>query len=271
MSKNIIREHRFEDIRGFEFGVTFWGKPFFTVFLYYIDGILIDTGQKRMRKDILRVLDNFSFSRIILTHHHEDHSGNAAVLKSIQRVPVLAHPETVEKLKRPFKILPYQKVMWGDMTPVECLPLPESIETDKYCLEPIHTPGHSKDHTVFIEERKGWLFTGDLYLGDRIKFFRSDERMAETIESLKKVLTYDFDTILCSHHPRNSGGKEHLRRKLEFLENFHQTVLALHAQGFIETEILKQMDMKEETLMKVLTCGNVSRINMVRSSLLAVQ
>jgi glyoxylase-like metal-dependent hydrolase (beta-lactamase superfamily II) len=42
---------------------------------------------------------------------------------------------------------------------------------------PVHTPGHAKDHTVFFLPEKGVLFSGDLYLADHIKFFRSDKNM----------------------------------------------------------------------------------------------
>lgn len=33
----------------------------------------------------------------------------------------------------------------------------------------------------YLESQHGWLFSGDLYLGERIKFFRSDEKIDQQI------------------------------------------------------------------------------------------
>jgi hypothetical protein len=51
------------------------------------------------------------------------------------------------------------------------------------------------------------LFSGDLYLADHIKFFRSDENMGFQIESLKKVTNLDFNMLLCGHNPRRKTGE----------------------------------------------------------------
>jgi len=99
-------------------------------------------------------------------------------------------------LKKPYSILPYQKYVWGRTTPVRVKRFPQIIETPSGKMIPVHTPGHAKDHTVFFLPEKGVLFSGDLYLADHIKFFRSDENMGIQIESLKKVINLDFNTLL---------------------------------------------------------------------------
>ena len=48
--------------------------------------------------------------------------------------------------------------------------------------------GHCRDHTVYLEASAGWLFAGDLYLGERIKYFRGNERIDQQIASLRRVL-----------------------------------------------------------------------------------
>lgn len=75
-------------------------------------------------------------------------NGNAAALKTRLNIPVYGSTETARKLARPYRIFPYQQLMWGATEPVDVSPLPEVFELNGLKLKPVHTPGHSKDHTV---------------------------------------------------------------------------------------------------------------------------
>ena len=48
----------------------------------------------------------------------------------------------------------------------------------------------------------GWLFSGDLYLGDRIEFFRTDEKIDQQIQSLQIVLQHGSIRHPCYLIPR---------------------------------------------------------------------
>ena len=41
---------------------------------------------------------------------------------------------------------------------------------------------------VYYEKNKGWLFSGDMYVADKIKYFATYESMLTQIESLKKLI-----------------------------------------------------------------------------------
>ena len=41
--------HLFSEIEAFEFGYGPVGKPFMSVYVYVLDGIIIDTGQSNIR------------------------------------------------------------------------------------------------------------------------------------------------------------------------------------------------------------------------------
>ena len=140
------------------------------------------------------------------------------------------------------------------------------MESNRYKLVPVHTPGHSKDHTVFWEEKNGWLFSGDLYLGQRIKFFRSDEKIFKQIQSLKKVLKLDFDALFCAHNPCSRNGKPKLKQKLQFLEDIVGQVQKLKDLGMNHKAIFKRMDSGKDKSIKLMTMGNVSFVNMLRSA-----
>ncbi len=262
----ICNSFQFGDVEAYEFGYGFIVRPPMNVFLYCIDDILVDTAQPLMQKAVIEVLRDKRISRIVLTHHHEDHSGNAAVLKELKRASVYADPRAREKMRAGFKILPYQHVMWGRPGTLDVLPLDAKVEGDKYTLTPVHTPGHSEDHTVFLEENQGWLFSGDLYLADRIKYFRSDEKFGDTVESLRRVLKLDFEALFCAHSPSPSNGKELIRRKLHFLEDILGEVEDLLEKGYEKKEIVKKMSKEEVTFIKLATMGDVSLARMISSA-----
>lgn len=266
---HVIRENRFGDIRAFQFGFGPVGPPIMSVHIYWLDGVLIDTAQSHMQKQVLAALDHRKPERVLLTHHHEDHSGNAAAISRRFGVPVFGHGLTREKMSRSFAIRPYQHLIWGAARPLLVTSLDGAIETRRFRLEPIHTPGHSKDHTVYLETQNGWLFSGDLYLGDRIKFFRSDERIDETIDSLKRVLAHDFASLFCGHRPCPENGKARLQRKLSFLESFCGRVQMLCRQGYPEKAIVRMLDDRQDLRVKWLTLGNASKANMIRSAIRA--
>jgi glyoxylase-like metal-dependent hydrolase (beta-lactamase superfamily II) len=266
----LVKHLDFGPVQGFELGHTPFGQPFITTHVYFVDGVMIDTGQKHLSREIQHLVADFPVQTILLTHYHEDHSGNAAMLKHLLDVPILGHPITIEKLKTPFKIFPYQKLLFGAAGSVEVLPLPNLVETDNYCFKPIHTPGHSRDHMVFWEAEQGWLFSGDLYLGDRAKYFRADERIKDEIQSLKIVRELDFDSVFCAHHPKVRDGKKSIIRKLDFLENLYGSVEELYKQGFDIGQIMRKLKIKETYFLMMFCFGNISARNMVRSVINAI-
>ena len=264
---NLIKADQFDSVQMIQLGYSPLGSPLMSVFMYMVDGLLIDTAQHHMAKAIGGLLGGKSLSGIILTHHHEDHSGNAAMINRRHAIPVMAHPLAVEKLRRGFPIRPYQRLVWGKAPPLEVTPLPATVETDRYAFTSIHTPGHSKDHTVFLEKNHGWLFSGDLYLGERIKFFRSDENFGDQIASLKKIMALDFDTLFCAHNPCLKNGRQKIKNKLQFLEDLYGNVRKLAERGYSEKAVINALDPKNDRGVKWFTMGNVSFANMVRSAL----
>lgn len=265
---HLVEKHDFGDVHGVEMGFAPIGRPFMTVYFYQVDGILIDTGQHHMQRYALDLLETLApIHRILLTHHHEDHSGNAAALHKASGAPLYAHPLTIAKLRPGFRIRPYQHLVWGSAPAVVPAPLPARIVSDQITLVPLHTPGHSRDHTVFFEAERGWLFSGDLFIGERIKFFRADEDIHAQITSLRKVRALAFDSLFCAHNPSPTDGPRKIGAKLAFLEALRERVRALHQKGCPENEIIARLDPRRDRFVKWFTTGNASFANMVRSAL----
>ena len=105
---HIVNSRQFGEIKAFEFGYGPVGRPYMSVYVYLLDGVIIDTGQSHMRKHVIEQLQSAKPYVILLTHHHEDHSGNAFALGDCHRVDVFGHPLTAQKMALKRKILPYK-------------------------------------------------------------------------------------------------------------------------------------------------------------------
>jgi glyoxylase-like metal-dependent hydrolase (beta-lactamase superfamily II) len=260
-----FKKHDFGKVCAWELGWSPMGRPLMTTLCYRVGSIFIDTGQSHMRPEVMRAFGEKTVEAVLLTHYHEDHSGNAAALQSRFNVPVYASAQTAQKLSAPYRIFPYQHLIWGPTKPLRTAAFPAELEIDGITVIPVSTPGHSRDHVSYLVSAHGLLFSGDLYLSERIKYFRADERIDDQIISLKKVLTLDFDALFCGHHPRPKDGKRHISEKLGYLEDFYGSVATLAEKGMDASQIMKMLGLKEQTLVKIICFGNVSMKNMVLS------
>ena len=262
----IAESFQHEDILGLKFGYQPIGRPRLFAHIYFIDGLLIDTGLSHARKSILEATRQLDVQQIFLTHHHEDHTGNINALKAQHQCKVYASKACCELMKAPPKLSLAQQFTWGNRPPQhDLLPIGGTISTPNYHFQLIPIPGHAPDMLALYEPERKWLFSADLYLNSRIDYFLRSESMAQQIVSIKTILQLDFDALLCSHKPRLENGKEHLTNKLHFLEDFYQQVAVLHQQGCSAKEIFKRLRLKENWFVRLFSGGNLSKLNMVRS------
>lgn len=259
--------YEFDGVYYYRFSVYRLGNNVQTVYTFVLDDLLIDTAQKHNRENILKVAQQHNIQKIILTHHHEDHSGNVAFLMNELKIDAYAHPKAIEILRTGYNISPLGILLNGEVEKAELKSVLETdlINTENYSLQPIFTPGHANDHYCYFEKNKGWLFSGDLYVADKIKYFALYESMFTQINSIKKLVALDFDTLFCSHNPKVKDGKQRLINKLQFFEDFSGKVRNLYNEGKRSKEIFSLMNMKENYYYKVLTAGNFTAENMVKS------
>jgi glyoxylase-like metal-dependent hydrolase (beta-lactamase superfamily II) len=257
----------FGSVVGMKVGYAPIGKPLIPVIFYYVDNLLIDTGAYNTRPSLQRFVQDNRIDQIALTHYHEDHAGNAGFLEKMLNVPVYGHLATVSALRNNVALKPYEYYMFGRLEKAKITPLPKVIETERYKLYPIHTPGHSKDHVIYHERNEGWVFSGDLFLSSRIKFFRKDENIRQTIRSLQKIIALDFDSLFCGHNPKMSQPKTYLNAKLEQLLQLMDEVQRLINEGLTDKEILRRLSKgKEVFLAGLITLGDVSYKHIIASA-----
>ena len=235
--------------------------------VYRLGRTIIDTGPPNQWKVIGPFLRERGIDRALLTHHHEDHSGNGAHILQEFRVPVIGPRESITPLSQGFPLCFYQKVLWGRPSPFQPEALTGDIETGEGTrLRPIHTPGHSKDMTCYLEPGRGWLFTGDLFIARRTKYLRRDEDLHQQILSLRHLKSFQFDTLFCSHRGIVKNGLEAIRDKYDFLLELCEQVKALNETGLLPAEIGVRLLGRGDP-MRWVTGGQFSKMNLIRACL----
>jgi glyoxylase-like metal-dependent hydrolase (beta-lactamase superfamily II) len=238
---------------------------------YWVDGLLIDTGCAHCSTEFQRATAGLPLRQVVSTHSHEDHIGSnglcqdrgAAIWAHVLALPYLADPRTL-------RLHPYRHIFWGTPRPSTAAAVGQTITTEHHEFLVIPTPGHSPDHIALYEPRRGWLFTGDAYVGGRDRALRAGFNIHQIIDSLKKLAELPTARLFPA-----SGGvvldpAATLAGKIAYLEETGQKVMALHAQGRSPSQIRDALFGHEMTIAYV-TLGDFSGLNLVRSYLAGLQ
>ncbi len=235
-------------------------------YVYLLEGLLIDTGPASFMEGLLAFYKQNDIRQVVLTHHHEDHSGTAAWLQRHKNVPVYVHKSAVRDLSTPVQLPFYRRKIWGIREPVRAHPLSEEINTERHTLSVLYTPGHSDDHVALLDQQNGRLFAGDLYLGKKLKYILKHENIPLLIRSIEKTLQYDFDSLYCGHSGVVKNGKQALKFKYQFLTELQEQVKSLRDRGYSEREIHRKF-FEIKWMQEILTFGEASSRHIIRSIL----
>jgi ribonuclease/clavin/mitogillin len=269
----VIEKYSHEEINYWKLGTSWWGKPGIYVHSFLIDGLLIDTGHTYIKKEFLQVLSEKTINKVILTHHHEDHSSNVDAIKRQHKIEGFASPLCCNIMQEPPRLEPARRLTWGQNSAADLLPLDfsEKLETNSFSFDILETPGHAVDQISLHEKNRGWLFSGDIFIHDYVKSFMRDENIYHQIDSIKLLLELDFDALICNHQPVFHKGKKRLRNKLQFLEDLVGKV----REEFIKTNSVSQtmnsLRIKENHFLKGFSLGQLSAKNMILSVISGIE
>lgn len=256
----------YQEVTGFKFEALPLLKTRMYSIIYYVDGLLIDTGHPKAHKNVVLATKELKINQVFLTHFHEDHSGNLNHFQTTFHPKIYASDLCCKMMKSPPKLSFAQKILWGNRKPfLNLSPKKDVIKTDNYQFTIIPIPGHSDDMVALYEPNKKWLFSADLYINSYIGYMLKNESIAQQIQSIKTILKLDFNVLFCGHNPQLTHGKEKLKEKMNFLESFFEDVKQLYQKGYTSKEIFKQLQLKEMILVTFLSGGSLSKMNMVKS------
>lgn len=256
-------------------------KPFWTS-LFLVDGLLIDSGapgaQEEFREFITFLDDKERVDKCILTHWHEDHSGGAKILTEEFNIPVYTHEKNLEKIRNGFEYEDFRQMTWGyPFSPapkVQPLPPPPILtRSGKYEFEIFSMPGHDAGLIALIERSQGWAFVADAVLPKFLRIFRKTnikESIEEIYNSMKALLTHVKDleklNIFIAGHGLFEDGRKLITEKINELDEMHEKVHALKAQGYSDRKILRTT-LGKEGMIGNFTRGVLSKMNLVKSLL----
>ncbi len=237
--------------------------------VYRLGSTLIDTGPPNQWPVVRRFARERHVERVLITHHHEDHGGNAARLTRELDAGVFVPERGLEPMRRGFRLRPYQRIIWGRPDRLEARVCPEETALEGGLrLRAIASPGHSPDMTCYLEPERGWLFTGDLYIASKPRFMRADEDVNDQIESLRRVLDLGFDTLFCAHRGVIVDGRRAIEAKLDYLRSLRDEARRLRGEGRSIREITRTL-LGRETFLSLITFYHFSKTNLVRGCLRA--
>ncbi len=268
----MIKLSHYGDVIRIDSARTIAGRGHYWSTAYLIDGLLVDTGCAYSADELIRILGNKQIVNIVNTHSHEDHIGaNSVFQKRRKGLRIFAHPLALPVLDNPRKKQPlqlYRRVMWGWPKPSmgKSVEDGEVIETEGYAFQVISTPGHSPDHICLYEQKREWLFTGDLYVGGKDRALRKDYDIWQIIASLKRIAELPLKNIFPGCARVRDNPRKVITNKINYLEKMGNKVLELHRQGKSESAIARFL-LGGPMLIEFLTSGHFTRRNLVRSYL----
>jgi glyoxylase-like metal-dependent hydrolase (beta-lactamase superfamily II) len=243
---------------------TVAGRPLYRGGAYLLGNVMLDCGPPATAREVVSWLGNRTVDALLVTHHHEDHSGGAALLMRERGLTPYIHASGVRPLAHGYEIQLYRRLVWGRPEAVEARPLPPVVDTGGVRLEVVETPGHCPDHVCFYDRSRGWLFTGDLFLGERQRYLREDEDLEQTIASLRTAVALPLERVFCAHRGPLRDGPAALRRRLDHLTTVRDQARELMAQGLPDAEIARRVVGPEGPLTWI-SRGRFSALNFVKS------
>jgi glyoxylase-like metal-dependent hydrolase (beta-lactamase superfamily II) len=233
---------------------------------YLVDSLLVDSGLAYTVEELVDFLKDKPVKTVVNTHHHEDHIAANALLKERYDVELLAHPLAVNKINQPATLYPYQEEVWGYPTPCQVKEIGHIVTTNHFRFEVIPTPGHDRDHICLFEQKQGWLFTGDLFVGTHPNVVRPQDDIRQIITDLKKVKDLRPRLLFPAPGKVITEPVPALEQTIQYLEDLGRKVTELHDKGLSPTEIMKQIFGNEAPLAEF-TQQQFSSLNMVKSFL----
>lgn len=189
--------------------------------------LLVDSGMSGQKQTLLKLLGNTRLAGLVLTHHHLDHAGGAAVLYQRFGMPIFAHPADIPYLTKerrrprfpPIPLLGDWIANNVDAVPTAAL---RAVEEGQEVMgwQVVHLPGHTPGQIGLLKD--GTLIAADALRswGGRIEVPPSivNADTAQAKQSALKIARLPFEVALVGHGPPEGFSREQVLQALQRLE-----------------------------------------------------
>jgi glyoxylase-like metal-dependent hydrolase (beta-lactamase superfamily II) len=231
----------------------------YAVSAYLTRGILIDLGFPAVWGELADFIDHARPAGAIITHHHEDHGGNAE-LAARRGLPLAASEATLALLREGEPIGLHRRIIWG--TPGRLVSPVEALACDALRLIP--TPGHAADHHVVWDAERETLFAGDLFLGVKVRAAHPGENPRELARSVRAAAALRPKRMFDAHRGLVPDPVGALLAKAEWLDETIAAIERRVADGWSDRAIAREVLGREDAAHYV-SRGAMSKINFVRA------
>jgi len=183
--------------------------PSYSILIRDEEVVLIDTGCGI--ENLKRIKKEYGIDYVINSHAHPDHAaGNWVFEDRPIHVPeegfgvsgnMAALAEVFSNKELAQVTQGYMKNLWGfrDCPPTESYSERTVFRIGKTILEPIYTPGHSKDHYCLYEQNEGILFSFDYDLTLFPWYGLRESSITEFKSSVERLKALSPKMVVSSH------------------------------------------------------------------------
>ena len=167
-----------------------------------------------------------TLTAVILSHHHRDHVGAAALCAERYRLPIWAHEATARKLQD--RVVIARQLRHGDR--VDLGPCP--ADGRPWSLDVVHTPGHASGHLAFADSHYGLLFAGDMVsMLSSMVIAPPDGNLSLYLQSLRLLRELPCRMLLPSHGNVSTNPAQVLDDAIEHRAKRERQLLDTLAEG----------------------------------------
>lgn len=232
----MIRTERHGDVVRLQFSSKRSRIVGYSVSAYLARGVLIDSAFPAAESDLLQAVRPDQVRGVLVSHKHEDHAGNVEALAQLG-IPIGMSEATRRGVSDPPAVRFYRRWTWGIMRPLRTAVTPFT-PTD-FSLIP--APGHSGDHHVIWDNTTDTVFSGDLFLGVKVRLAHPGEDIRGAVRSLRRVIAMKPRRLFDGHRGLVPDPIQALSAKADWMEATINRIDGLLRGGAGESEILRKV------------------------------